>query len=77
MSNHLQVGQRVTAEGVPGTVVSVSRFDEVYPDVVHLQALAARPRKVPADPDSFVVAVQLDGEERPRNFPDFKVKGGD
>lgn len=77
MSNHLQAGQRVTAEGVPGTVVSVSRFDEVYPDVVRLQALAAKPRKAPADPDSLVVAVQLDGEERPRNFPESVVKGGD
>lgn len=77
MSNHLQVGQRVTAGGTPGTVVAVSKFDEVYPDVVRLQALATRPRKVPVDPESTIVAVQLDGEERPRNFPESEVKGGD
>lgn len=62
------LGERVKAAGRTGTVQALSTYAELFQENVRAAALAKRPRATPIDQKAIVVAVLLDGEERPRNF---------
>lgn len=64
-------GDRVTAGGRTGVVVSSSTYDALWPENT---ARSRKSRAVNQDANEIILTVQLDGEARPRNFRAADVK---
>lgn len=62
------VGDKVKADGKAGTITAASTYGQLWPENVRAAAASKRPRATRCDPNCPVYAVQLDGEERPRNY---------
>lgn len=63
-----EIGDRVKAGELAGTITAQSTYGELWPDNVRANASSKRPRATKVDPNGPVYAVTVDGESRPRNY---------
>jgi hypothetical protein len=62
-------GDAVIVGEATGKVAGMATYGQLWPEVIDAWKARKHPAKLPGpDPDEVILAVLLDGEDRPRNF---------